>query len=430
MSIVVFESDGSTAAKAMISASSIYSSSYTAAKAFNGVSSSGSIDCWISSIGNGPDGSDRCWLKWNFGTSKQITGIQFNRRGDAGAENFPKDIKVYASATGVFAGEEVYIGAYQVNDAAFNTWSDWIDFSTSEYAPYLLVIINTMWTSGTSINWVAVQEIRFREEVASIAIDAVIPGFEASLEFGLESVAVLPVFESSIHITSFISLDATIPSFTGNVDFGGLVDGSLPSFNGYSAFGAAVSGELPSFVADAGFGTTLDADIPAFNAVIRSYDIIATAVMPSFVGYGYIRDSTNRITAELPKFTAGFEAGAIIDAQLPAFSVTGSIRTSSKFDMLATLPKFKVSAEIGGEQFFSMVATLPAFSAEFSGNAGYSFSFSGRLPRFRGSFAEAEDEVDQGISMVAEIPSFVCRFKDDSSPVLPSALRYIRNQVH
>ena len=53
-----------------------------------------------------------------------------------------------------------------------------------------------------------------------------------------------------------------------------------------------------------------------------------------------------------------------------------------------------------------------------------------RLPRFRGSFVEEEEPVDQGIDMIATLPDFAARFKDDSIPVLPSALRYIRNQVH
>lgn len=164
MSRAVF--GGSPANSGLISSSSEYSSSYSPDNAFNGQAETGSADeCWISTEGSGPNVDGRCWLQWSFDTSKTITSIRMCRRSDAESENFPRQLVIFASETGAFAGEETQVADIELDDAAFNSWSEWRDFDTELAAPYLRVQIRTMWTSGSSYDWVAVQEVELKELV-------------------------------------------------------------------------------------------------------------------------------------------------------------------------------------------------------------------------------------------------------------------------
>ena len=164
--------EGNDTRKSMVTASSQYNTSYTPPEAFDGIGQGqgGSTNAWLSSAANGPNTDGSCYIEWNFGTSSgiKVVQVQMCRRDDAGAENFPKDFKVLASNVGNFTGEEINYGIYQNNDANLGEWGNWCTMSGSvDKYQYLRMEIHSKWNSGSSVNWVAIKEVRFYIEVYS-----------------------------------------------------------------------------------------------------------------------------------------------------------------------------------------------------------------------------------------------------------------------
>jgi len=432
---------GSGTNKALAVAASSYYGTYLVNLSFDGNVTTG----WASDLSacsvTTPFACTSTWITYDLrGIDGVITGIRLAQHYYCGQIGTVKDVTILTSATGAFAGEETTAGTYTFSGAGYtsgevdgqNSWSDRVDLT--DISPcYLRLRIDSMYKGASQGNgWVGIGEVEFwYDEVDnSIGLIAELPEFITSAELGSELNTSLPAFDVAVHITSFLSISAVLPVFVAEAQFGSEAVATIPAFVVEGQLGSDVECQLPAFDAQFGAGASLEATLPSFEAIFRALDITAVMTLPAFVGSGYIRDTTNRIIAVLPEFNAAFEPGSTMEAELPGFSATGSFTTSSPFSMVATLPKFKAAGEIGGEQFFTMSASLPVFSAEFSSIAGYNFQMIARLPRFRGSFVEEEEPVDQGIDMIATLPDFAARFKDDSIPVLPSALRYIRNQVH
>lgn len=153
---------GSDGIKAQCTASSELNVTYPATNAWNGLdvgNSPGSAECWICNTDNYPDGSDRCWLQWNFGTDKTITAFRMGSR-DHTTIPFPKDIKLLGSATGVFGGEETELATGQNADVARDTWAAWHSVDSPQAFQYYRIVMTTGWNM---VNYVCVQEVEFCE---------------------------------------------------------------------------------------------------------------------------------------------------------------------------------------------------------------------------------------------------------------------------
>ena len=151
---------GSDGTKTQCTASTEYSGTYPAIKAWNGLNvggSPGSSESWICATNNYPDGSDRCWLQWNFGADKTITGFRMGSRHHT-AYPFPKDVKIWGSATGNFSGEETVLGTYQNIDAARDSWAQWHEIASPAAFQYYRVVMTSSWNPVT---YVCVQEVEF-----------------------------------------------------------------------------------------------------------------------------------------------------------------------------------------------------------------------------------------------------------------------------
>jgi len=152
---------GSDATKSQCTASSEYHAvNYPAVKAWNGLdvgNTPGSLECWICDTDNYPDGSDRCWLQWNFGENKTLDGFRMATR-DHTTIPFPKDVKLWGSATGVFGGEETVLGTYQNADMARDSWAAWHDIASPDAFQYYRIVMTSGWNMTT---YVCVQEVEF-----------------------------------------------------------------------------------------------------------------------------------------------------------------------------------------------------------------------------------------------------------------------------
>ncbi len=153
--------EGSAGKAAECSASSEFSGTYPATKAFDGGTSVDADDCWISTAANGPASDGSCYLQWTFSARTLIAGIQLRRRDAAATTNFPNAIKVYASDTGAFSGEQVLIGDLTQVSPSDGAWGDELAL-TPWFCNYLRVEIHSMYLRGDAADWVAVKEARFK----------------------------------------------------------------------------------------------------------------------------------------------------------------------------------------------------------------------------------------------------------------------------
>lgn len=137
---------GSAGNSSMASASSEYSSSYTAEDAFDGDVSS-YLNRWLSA----DDGYDASglpvsgngeWYQLAFGAAKEV--LKFRLFSSNTQDKIPRKITPYVSGTGAFAGEEVNTGQidYGVTAPSINAWTDWWEIVTSADAAYLRLEIN------------------------------------------------------------------------------------------------------------------------------------------------------------------------------------------------------------------------------------------------------------------------------------------------
>lgn len=152
---------GSAGKAAECSASSEFSGTYPATKAFDGATATDADDCWISTAANPPAVDGSCYLQWAFAARTLIAGIQLRRRDAAATTNFPNAIKVYASDTGAFAGEQVLIGDLTQASPSDGAWGDELTL-TPWFCNYLRVEIHSMYLRGDAADWVAVKEVRFK----------------------------------------------------------------------------------------------------------------------------------------------------------------------------------------------------------------------------------------------------------------------------
>lgn len=152
---------GSAGKAAECSASSEFSGTYPATKAFDGATATDADDCWISTAANPPAVDGSCYLEWAFAARTLIAGIQLRRRDAAATTNFPNAIKVYASDTGAFAGEQVLIGNLTQASPSDGAWGDELTL-TPWFCNYLRVEIHSMYLRGDAADWVAVKEVRFK----------------------------------------------------------------------------------------------------------------------------------------------------------------------------------------------------------------------------------------------------------------------------
>lgn len=158
--------EGSVGTSSQLTASSTFSGTFPASKAWDGISESGdTTNCWISSSANSPNTDGTCYLQWDFGTDITIFEIRACRRENAGAENFPKDIVIKTADDAAFTTNVNTVGSGTFSDAAFDSFSDWIVLNSPIASQYLRMEIHSMYLSGGAQTWVAVQEIQFRKEL-------------------------------------------------------------------------------------------------------------------------------------------------------------------------------------------------------------------------------------------------------------------------
>jgi len=137
-----------------VSASSEYSSSYLATEAFNGVEHSRETDRWVSDGGYDeetglPVSGNGEWFQFDFVGSEKIEKIKLF----PGNINYaaPKKLSFYVSTTGLFSGEEIYCGYFELpSEPLDNMWSGWYVNPEPNDKPYLRVVINSLW--GGSVN--------------------------------------------------------------------------------------------------------------------------------------------------------------------------------------------------------------------------------------------------------------------------------------
>jgi len=175
---------GNDADKEQCTASSVYSVSYKAEEAWNGIASSSTADSWMSANScTNPDGS--CWLKWDFGQNRDIQQMRFHTRGNGGYNCWPSNIKILGSATGAYAGEEITLYDDDVPNAASLTpdeWTDWMVFDTHDNLRYLKMEIHEEYHySGSGYDWVAVSEVEFRRGYSAGYIDFNVDGFNKAM---------------------------------------------------------------------------------------------------------------------------------------------------------------------------------------------------------------------------------------------------------
>lgn len=170
---------GSAANKNMVTSSTMYTSTYIGTNVFNG-DLAGSP--WISTDANGPNTDGSCWLQWDFGTQETITMARMQRRPDAGTENCPCKVAFYASATGVFGGEQVLVGEGSSINIAVGNWANWIVLENPVPTQYLRMEIHSMHESGTTKTWVTVNEVEFTKVPNSAQLWVNVPSISSSTD--------------------------------------------------------------------------------------------------------------------------------------------------------------------------------------------------------------------------------------------------------
>ena len=178
-----FHSNGSTAMKAMITASSTFTS-YVASFAFDGLNGTTNVAAWLSADGScntttkvvtGVD------LQFDYGEVKNIHAIRMAVWGfNSNLCGFPGSMNVYISDTGSFAGEEEYIGRMNMErpggpgaDATYNQdWSEWAYLPRGVYARYIKFEILTYIEGSVNTGaYLAVNEIEFLEDAEFKTVD-------------------------------------------------------------------------------------------------------------------------------------------------------------------------------------------------------------------------------------------------------------------
>lgn len=164
---------GSSERSSQVSASSYYSSSYPPSEAFDASTDSSYRNAWISSSTNTPAPDGSCWIQWDFGEPKAISGLRFKARGNGSSNAFPRDIKIYGSNMSSFNSGKTLLGEFSLSQPSGNgAWCDWVSIQNPRLFKCVRVEIHTMQPiPGESMDsWVAIAETEFKETAVKEAL--------------------------------------------------------------------------------------------------------------------------------------------------------------------------------------------------------------------------------------------------------------------
>jgi len=162
---------GSEDRKTQISSSSEYNASYEDDNAFDGANDD--QYSWISA-NSGAQEDESCWLQWDFGEDKRVSGFRMAARNGGSSNEFPKNVKVYCSDLGNFSGEESLLDSFTLTTPeSEGCWCDWVTITSPEEERYFRICILTQVTvpGSSSSGWVAVGEVEFKVQILSPPVD-------------------------------------------------------------------------------------------------------------------------------------------------------------------------------------------------------------------------------------------------------------------
>lgn len=122
-----------------------------------------------------PDVTGSHWIQWDWtdhGVSHDLRGIRLCTRYNDATDRWPSAVKVLASNTGAFAGEEVILYDGVLTDAETigpSNWTTWTAFDqTANFGFYVhhRVVITDVYTYDSGYYWFAVDQWQFKEALA------------------------------------------------------------------------------------------------------------------------------------------------------------------------------------------------------------------------------------------------------------------------
>lgn len=309
-------------------ASTEFDASYVASKAFD----ADVTTRWLS------NGAATQWLKWDFGTPKEITEITIIQGLDAytNRAESPKSGSVETSN----------------DDSTWTTWTTFTNIDTSTGATVSMV---------TSITGLMVADIT-------------LPKLTGKIYGGAAITAALPMLTGKIYGGAALNVTLPMVTFTGFT--GARLDAALPALQFYAAaHDATGENALTATLPDIGLtiygGANLPITLPKLTGSISATGTnwaSINATLPALTG-ALTGKVSGMITAAvtLPALDMVGYFGSVISATIGELTFSATGKGGAVGSIQATLPLLQVAATVTTQSWGSISAVIPAIT---SGNKG------------------------------------------------------------